>query len=106
MSLRRPALALLLGLALSGLAGCITIGRDFPVGPVNGLEVGRTTRQDVREAFGPPWRTGLEDGQLTWTYGYYQYGLFFDPRARDLVLRFDDRGVLASYSYNATREED
>lgn len=105
MSARTLALALALAL-LPVVGGCVTVGRDFPVAPVNGLEVGRTTRADVREAFGPPWRTGLEDGQRTWTYGYYRYGVFSEAYARDLVLRFDDRGVLASYSYNTTARDD
>jgi hypothetical protein len=95
------ALALLL---LPGL-GCVSVGRDFPVGPVNGLSVGRTTQEDVREAFGAPWRTGIEDGDRTWTYGYYRMGLFSDMQARDLVLRFDDRGRLRSFTYQTTRPD-
>jgi hypothetical protein len=105
MSRRGRARKLAAALALAAPLACVSVGRDFPVGPVNGLEVGRTTRQDVREAFGEPWRTGLENGQLTWTYGHYQVGLFFEGRATDLVVRFDDRGLLASYTYNTTRDE-
>lgn len=87
------------------VSGCLTVGRDFPSEPVPSLEVGRTTRQEVEQAFGRPWRTGLEDGQRTWTYGVYRYSLFWPTRARDLVLRFDEQGVLTSYQYDSTEQE-
>ena len=91
--------------ALPALAGCVTIGRDFPAGAVRSLEVGATTQDEARRAFGPPWRTGLEDGRRTWTYGHYRYALLGSQRARDLVLEWDERGVLASYTYNSTEHD-
>jgi hypothetical protein len=90
-----------LGLCLA----CVSVGRDFPADPVAELAVGRTTRSEVRETFGPPWRTGFEDGQRTWTYGHYRYSLFGAAYARDLVLEFDGAGVLQSYTY-ASSEPD
>lgn len=87
------------------LAACISVGRDFPTGPIPSLEPGRTTQEDVRRAFGPPWRVGLEDGQPTWTYGRYRYSLFGASSARDLVCKFDGRGVLTSYDYSSTERD-
>ena len=58
---RGRAAALLLALGLS-LPGCFTVGKDFPVEPVAQLEIGTTTRADVRRLFGDPWRVGVEDG--------------------------------------------
>ena len=51
--------------------------------------------------FGPPWRTGVEDGRPTWSYGTYKTGLG-DTLSRDLVIRFDVDGTVASRitSYN------
>jgi hypothetical protein len=96
---RTLALVSLTGLLLTG---CMTIGRPFPTEPIRGLEIGATTRQQVRDRFGPPWRTGIENGEDTLTYGHYRYSLFGPPRASDLVLRFDARGVLSSYNYSTT----
>lgn len=87
------------------LTGCVNVGREFPTEPLESLRIGETTKQQAIDAFGPPWRTGIEDGQDTLTYGRYRYGLFAQPRAKDLVLRFDDRGLLASYSYSTTESE-
>lgn len=97
-SLVRVTAPLLLALCL---AGCLTVGRDFPVDAVGQIAIGKTTRDDVHRMFGTPWRTGLEDGRRTWTYGHYRYKLFGTTETRDLVVRFDPNGVVASYTFNA-----
>ncbi len=101
--MRRPAQLLLI--ALLALSGCFSSGRDFPADPIPTLAVGTTTQAEVRRALGEPWRTGLEDGQRTWTYGDYRYSLFGDAKARDLVLKFDQRGVLTTYTYSSTERD-
>jgi outer membrane protein assembly factor BamE (lipoprotein component of BamABCDE complex) len=92
-------------LAAWALTGCVSAGHKFEAGNVPMLRVGETTQAEVREFFGPPWRTGLEDGQRTWTYGYYRYSLFAHPTAHDLVVRFDDAGRVDSYTYSSTLAE-
>ena len=93
--------------AVAALAvGCMTVGEDFAVGKVTHLKLGETSQQDVRQMFGDPWRTGLEDGQRTWTYGYYKYNVLGASQTRDLVIRFDERGVVRSYTFNSTYPED
>ena len=82
--------------------GCLSVGREFPTEPVTSLRIGETTQDEVRAAFGTPWRTGIEDGDRTWTYGRYRYALLGPGHTRDLVLRFDASGVLLSYTYNST----
>lgn len=99
----KTLIGLLTALAL-GL-GCVSVGWHFPADPIAGLEVGRTTQSDVRQQFGPPWRTGFEDGQRTWTYGHYRYSLLGPAYARDLVLKFDEGGVLTSYTYASTERD-
>ena len=86
-------------------SGCVSSGNEFPAEPIPKLEVGRTTQAEVRKAFGEPWRTGLEDGQRTWTYGQYRYSLSGAPKARDLKLKFDGRGVLTTYTYSSTERD-
>lgn len=90
-----------LGLALL-LGACATVGHDFPVERVTDIRLHQTTQAEVRAMFGEPWRTGLEDGQVTWTYGKYRYALFSQASTTDLVLRFDDQGKVVSYSFNTT----
>lgn len=86
-------------------ASCATAGRNFPESAVKEIAIGTTTREEVRSIFGPPWRTGLEDGQETWTYGHYRYRPFQGSESSDLIVRFDDQGRVSSYSYSATNPE-
>ncbi|WP_305042721.1 outer membrane protein assembly factor BamE domain-containing protein [Geoalkalibacter sp.] len=87
-------------------AGCATVGRDFSTSGVAAIRIGETTKTDARALFGNPWRTGVEDGRETWTYGHYRYSLFSPAQTRDLVLRFDKEGRVASYTFNSTHPED
>lgn len=87
------------------LAACATVGRSFPEALVKEIEIGRTTKEDVRALFGEPWRTGLEDGLLTWTYGSYKYRAFAATESSDLLIRFDENGLVLSYSYSTTNTE-
>lgn len=68
------------------------------------IKIGATTQADIQTMFGPPWRVGIEDGKTTWTYGKYGYSLFSQNTAKDLVVRFDNRGIVSSYSYNTTEQ--
>jgi hypothetical protein len=83
-------------------AGCATVGHDFPVDQVKKIEIGKTTREDIRAMFGEPWRVGVEDGLETWSYGRYQYRMFSEKDARDLVVRFTGNNIVESYTFNTT----
>ena len=96
---------IVLGLCLGFCLACVSVGRDFPADPIPDLALGKTTQSEVKKTFGSPWRTGFEDGTRTWTYGHYRYSLFGSEYARDLVLKFDDSGVLRSYTYASTEPD-
>lgn len=87
-------------------SGCLSVGRQFPIQPVRDIRIGDTTKEDVRRTFGAPWRTGIDDGLRTWTYGHYRYSALGPSMTRDLVIRFDDRDVVVSYTFNSTYPED
>ena len=103
MHILRPLAILTLLAALSlPVTGCMpSIGRPFPVYQVRQIEIDKTTKAEIRQMFGNPWRTGLEDGQRTWTYGEYSVN-----STRDLVIRFDDQNVVKSYSFSSSVPED
>ncbi len=95
------ALTLLAALSLP-ITGCMpTVGRAFPVYKIRQIEIDKTTKTEVRQMFGDPWRTGLENGKRTWTYG--EYGVKI---SRDLVIRFDDEDVVKTYSFSSSLAED
>jgi len=97
------AVPMLLMLAFSG---CFTVGHDFPAAQVSAIKIGKTTQEEIRSMFGPPWRMGIEDGQRTWTYGKYQYSAFSETSTKDLVVRFNDQGVVVSYTFNTTEHNE
>ena len=96
---------LFLFLSLLIVAGCVSAGKDFNVHMVPQIQLHQTTRAQIQQMFGPPWRTGVEDGRQTWSYGYYKYGTS-DTLSRDLVIRFDADGTVASYTFNSNYPED
>jgi hypothetical protein len=97
---RRIALVLSLVLAISGIVGCATVGREFPTERVIEIRIDQTTKADLLAHFGRPYRRGIEDGDSTWTYVWYKLRLLGgQTQARDLYIRFADEKV-SSYTYN------
>jgi outer membrane protein assembly factor BamE (lipoprotein component of BamABCDE complex) len=90
-------------LVLLLLAGCATVGHEFPAGQVSTIKIGETTQNDIYTTFGSPWRTGIDNGMKTWTYGHYRYSLFSEGSTEDLVVKFDQRGVVSSYVFNTSK---
>jgi outer membrane protein assembly factor BamE (lipoprotein component of BamABCDE complex) len=99
------AVALAALLAGSLLSACATVGREFPSGKVSEIQIGKTTQAEIEAMFGKPWRTGIEDGYVTWTYGKYHYSAFSQTQTKDLVVRFDNNKVVRSYTFNTTADK-
>ena len=103
MQILRSTIALTLLATLSlPFTGCMpSVGRPFPVQQVRQIEIGTTTKAEIQKIFGDPWRTGIEDGFRTYTYGEYSVKM-----SRDLVIRFDDKDVVKSYSFSSSFPQD
>jgi hypothetical protein len=86
------------------LSGCFTVGQEFAASKVPEIKIGQTKKHDISDMFGTPWRTGLEDGKPTWTYGIYKYSLFGADDTQDLLIRFDSQGIVRSYNFSSTRK--
>ena len=84
-------------------SGCASIGHEFPAGQISTIRIGETTQNEIYATFGKPWRTGIDNGMKTWTYGNYRYSLFSDHSAEDLVIKFDKRNVVSAYVFNTTK---
>jgi outer membrane protein assembly factor BamE (lipoprotein component of BamABCDE complex) len=89
----------------ANLSGCLTVGEEFPTN-VTWIQVGTTTRAQIRQTIGEPFRTGYDSGQLTYTYGFYRYSVFRPTRTKDLTVRFAADGKVASYSFASSFDED
>ncbi len=94
----RLVLLLALGISLS----CATVGKNFDATNLSWLKNGETTKAEVLERMGPPWRVGTDAGDPTWTYGYYQYRVFGDSNSKDLVIHFFPDGRVKSHTMNTS----
>lgn len=103
-AIKLSSILLVGGIAATQLTGCFTVGQEFAASRVSEIKVGQTTKKDISELFGTPWRTGLEDGRPTWTYGIYKYSLFGGDDTQDLLIRFDPQGVVRSFTFSSTRK--
>ena len=93
---------ILISILILFVSGCITLGKDFPEANVSTISIGVTTKNEVRKLFGSPWLSGVQDGKPAWTYGIYDYSLFGEKKAKDMVVQFDDKGKVTSFTYSTT----
>ena len=104
-TVRRAALGLLLGFSTIALAACVSVGREFPRNAVELIKPGTTTMDEIRKVFGNPIRTGIDDGKLAWTYLDYRASLGGSFDGADLVVKFDDRNRVSTFSFHSTDVE-
>lgn len=99
----------LIQLLLTGalLAGCglLVVGADFPSPTKDLIQAGKTTKADLLRFFGEPYQVGIDSGDLTWRW-FYARKYSGGEISRDLTVRFDDRGIVKSYSFNSNEPED
>ena len=93
-------------LLLVASVACATVGRNFDATQLSWLKNGDTTKAQILDKLGQPWRVGSDAGDQTWTYGYYQYRAFGESNSKDLVLHFDPDGKLKSYTMNTSFPEE
>jgi hypothetical protein len=84
-------------------SGCATVGHEFPAGQVQAIRIGESTQNEILASFGNPYRKGIDNGLKTWTYANYVYKLVGESETEDLVIKFDKKGVVSSYSYNSSK---
>jgi outer membrane protein assembly factor BamE (lipoprotein component of BamABCDE complex) len=92
----------LLAAAATLALACATVGRNFDATQLGWLKDGETTKAQILDKLGQPWRVGYDAGDQTWTYGYYEYRALSDSNTKDLVLHFTADGKLKTYTLNTS----
>lgn len=103
---KTPVIMLALASALILLAACATMGSPFRFAGAESVEVGKTSKSEVLSLYGKPFRVGVENGDATWTYGYYRYKLFGDSQTKDLKITFDKKGIVSDYNYSSSEPDE
>jgi hypothetical protein len=86
--------------------GCISVGRHFSSDDLSWIMKDQTTKDDIYDELGEPFRAGSDSGKLTLTYGYYKYRLIGSTRTKDLVIYFNKDGTVNSYVFNTSFPEE
>ena len=83
------------------LSGCaMTLGSRFDESRVGEIESGVTTKDQIKELFGPPESVGLKDGRPLWTYLFAQIPILGGTaKGTVLSIEFDENNIVESYSY-------
>ena len=97
---------IIISMMIMFVSGCITLGKDFPEANVSSITIGVSTKNEIRKLFGSPWLSGVQDGQPAWTYGSYDYSLFGERKAKDLVVQFDEKAKVSSFTFSTTDHDE
>lgn len=89
---------------LMGVVGCGSFGKDFDANMVQDIRNHYTTKTEILEWFGVPFKEGTEDGLEMWTYQYDQYSLG-STDSKDLVILFDKNGRVKAYRYTSSIDD-
>lgn len=99
----RPLLILgTLILCLSWTLGCGTVGKDFDIGQAQSIENGKTTKEEIAEMFGEPFKTGIQNGYPIWIYEQNQYKAVGKDTSKSLIVEFDQSGVVRKHTITST----
>ncbi len=88
---------LLLGFLM--ISGCGSTGKEFDETLIDNIVNGTTTQDQVEEMFGPPFKKGIQNGRTIWVYEYNEYNAIGDDQSKDMVVVFEDTGVVRSHQF-------
>jgi hypothetical protein len=84
---------------------CLTVGEEFS-SQVTWIQKDKTSKSEIEQKFGAPFRVGFDSGLQTFTYAFYRYSIFRPTRTKDLVVRFHANKLVESYTFASSFDED
>ena len=86
-------------------AGCGTVGKNFDSSQVKSIENNVTNQTEILDKLGLPFKEGIENGQVMWTYQFDQWNLLGPAKSKDLVILFDEKNIVRAYRYTTSEPE-
>ena len=86
---------LIAGMAV--MSCCGSVGKDFDIEAAQSIEKGKTTQSDIKRMFGPPFKTGVQNGRPIWVYEKNEYKVFGKGSAKSLIVEFDHKGIVTGH---------
>lgn len=95
----RPLLILgVLFVCLSWTLGCGTVGHDFDIEKARNIQNGVTTKEQIADMFGKPFKTGIQNGNPIWVYEQSKYKAVGKGTTKSMTLEFDSNGVVTNHT--------
>ncbi|MFQ5946553.1 MAG: hypothetical protein ACE5NC_09955 [Anaerolineae bacterium] len=105
MNARRLSGVILLVALLASCAQQFVVGSEFPSPTSDLIQAGKTTKADLLRFFGEPYQVGMDTGDLTWSW-FYGRKHAQGESTKELTVRFNDKGIVRSYSFRSNLPED
>jgi len=87
------------------LAGCGTVGQNFNSSQVKSIQNHITNQTEILDKFGLPFKEGIENGWIIWTYQFDQWNILGPAESKDLVILFDEKNIVRTYRYTTNEPE-
>jgi len=87
------------------LSGCGTVGQNFDSSQVNSIQNNVTNQTEILDKFGPPYKEGIENGQVMWTYQFDQWNALGPAKSKDMVILFDEKNIVRAYRHTTSEPE-
>ena len=85
------------------LASCYgTIGKNFDSSELKSIQNHVTSQEKIFEMLGAPFKKGIENGQVMWTYQFDQWKALGPTHSKDLVILFDKENIVKAYRYTTS----
>jgi len=84
-------------LTFGGCGG--TVGKKFNASKIENITNGTTTQTEIKNMFGKPFKTGIQNGKPVWVYEDNRYHLLRNETSKDLIIVFGPRGVVQSHQF-------
>ena len=93
-------------LILFFLTACYgTVGKNFDSSQLKSIQNNVTSKEEILENFGSPFKKGIERGQTMWTYQFDQWNAIGAAQSKDLVILFDQKNIVKGYRYTSSGPE-
>ena len=87
------------------LASCGTVGENFNSSQVKSIQNNVTNQTEILDKFGLPFKEGIENGQVMWTYQFDQWNILEPTQSKDLVILFDEKNLVSVYRFTTSESE-
>ena len=90
-------------LILFFLTACYgTVGKNFDSSQLKSIQNNVTSQEEILEKLGAPFKKGIENDQVMWTYQFDQWNAVGPTHSKDLVILFDKENIVKAYRYTTS----